>query len=94
MNHRFLSICLYGYSEQEANQLKQQIDAMTDTLNREKEKAAELELNTRFFDLGKSKEEEVRKITALSLLYDFTVTLGSKKKNKKSEVKVYLIDLE
>ncbi|KAK3574140.1 hypothetical protein QTP86_003425 [Hemibagrus guttatus] len=44
--------------EQEANHLKQQIDAMTMALKREKEKTAELELSTMFFDFGKSKAEE------------------------------------
>ncbi|XP_017335703.1 cilia- and flagella-associated protein 100 isoform X1 [Ictalurus punctatus] len=51
--------------EQEANHLKQQIDAMTETLMREKEKTAELELNTRFFDFGKSKAEEESALNAL-----------------------------
>lgn len=57
-----LFIWLFAYSEQEANHLKQQIDAMTETIKREKVKTAELELNTRFFDFGKNKAEEVRKI--------------------------------
>ncbi|MCJ8729505.1 hypothetical protein PDJAM_G00107150 [Pangasius djambal] len=51
--------------EQEANHLKQQIDAMTETLKREKEKTAELELSTRFFDFGKSKAEEESTLNAL-----------------------------
>ncbi|KAB5584117.1 hypothetical protein PHYPO_G00103710 [Pangasianodon hypophthalmus] len=51
--------------EQEAKHLKQQIDAMTETLKREKEKTAELELSTRFFDFGKSKAEEESTLNAL-----------------------------
>lgn len=42
---------------------------MTETLKREKEKTAELELNNRFFDFGKSKAEEVRKITVIFSLF-------------------------
>ncbi|KAI5109167.1 cilia- and flagella-associated protein 100, partial [Silurus meridionalis] len=51
--------------EQEANHLKQQIDAMTQTLKREKERTAELELSTRFFDFGKTKAEEENTLNAL-----------------------------
>ncbi|GAA6077260.1 cilia- and flagella-associated protein 100, partial [Tachysurus ichikawai] len=51
--------------EKEANQLKQQTDAMTMALKREKEKTAELELSTRFFDFGKSKAEEESTLNAL-----------------------------
>ncbi|XP_060774268.1 cilia- and flagella-associated protein 100 [Neoarius graeffei] len=51
--------------EREANHLKQQTDAMSETLKREKEKTAELELNTRFFDFGKSKAEDERTLNAL-----------------------------
>lgn len=53
------------FSEQEANHLKRQTDAMTMALKREKEKNAELELNTKFFDFRKSKVEEVRKFIVI-----------------------------
>ncbi|XP_045079667.1 cilia- and flagella-associated protein 100-like [Coregonus clupeaformis] len=44
--------------EVETNQLTQQIDIMTHTIQREKERAAELELRARLFNFGKYKSDD------------------------------------
>lgn len=42
----------------ETNQLTQQIDIMTHTIHRERERAAELELRARLFNFGKYKSAD------------------------------------
>lgn len=42
----------------ETNQLTQQIDIMTHTIHRERERAAELELRARLFNFGKYKSDD------------------------------------
>ncbi|XP_072539230.1 cilia- and flagella-associated protein 100 isoform X2 [Salminus brasiliensis] len=52
--------------EHEASQLKQQIDIMTETIQREKERTAELELKARLFNFGQYKAEEDDTLNTLS----------------------------
>ncbi|KAI4883056.1 hypothetical protein NFI96_029344 [Prochilodus magdalenae] len=53
-------------TEHEADQLKQQIEVMTGTIEREKERTAELELKARLFNFGKYKAEEDDTLYALT----------------------------
>ncbi|XP_036425482.1 cilia- and flagella-associated protein 100 [Colossoma macropomum] len=52
--------------EHEADQLKRQIDVMTETIQREKERTAELELKARLFNFGQYKAEEDDTLNTLS----------------------------
>ncbi|XP_022531416.2 cilia- and flagella-associated protein 100 isoform X1 [Astyanax mexicanus] len=52
--------------EHEALQLKQQIDIMTETIQKEKERTAELELKVRLFNFGNENTDEDDTLNALS----------------------------
>jgi len=51
-------ICLCICRESESKQLKEQIDFMTDTIQKERERLSELELKSKHFSFGPYKPED------------------------------------
>lgn len=58
----FVDVCLCLCRESESKQLKEQIDVMMDTIQREEVRTAQLEQRCKLFGFGKNKpEDQVRK---------------------------------
>lgn len=70
------AIYLFIYRESESKQLKEQIDIMTDAIQREKERAAELEMKAKLFSFEQYKpEDQVRYLSFVVLLCHFLCNL-------------------